>query len=105
MADLIRGHCRREDDAARYGGEEFVIIARMDRGEQLLEYAERFRRLAEGHVFLYEGRAHRVTVSVGAVFVAPFVAAGRDEVLARADKLLYRAKEEGRNRVVFEALA
>ena len=104
LAGLIREHCRKDDDAARYGGEEFVVVARLDRAEDLGDYAERLRRLVEGHVFLYEGVEHRISVSIGALFVPRRVSAGRDEVLARADRLLYRAKEAGRNRVVFEAL-
>jgi diguanylate cyclase (GGDEF)-like protein len=88
------------DVLARYGGEEFVcLLVDVTRGEAA-ESAERIRRSVEAKVFDLGQQELRVTLSTG---VALFPDDGRHgkDVLERSDKALYRAKESGRNRVVF----
>jgi diguanylate cyclase (GGDEF)-like protein len=88
------------DVVARYGGEEFVcLLVDVNRG-QAAESAERIRRGIEEKIFDLGKQQFHVTVSIG---VALFPEDGRHgkDVLERADKALYRAKESGRNRVVF----
>lgn len=106
LAQLIDAQIRATDVAARFGGEEFVILlpdtdARA--GEQL---AERIRAAVELETFrIADGTALTVTVSVGVAArslerSAEDLKAAGDELIARADVALYRAKGSGRNRVV-----
>ena len=92
---------RRGDVAARWGGEEFVVLAPGADVAALAEIAERVRVMAErSWLTLEDGREVRATVSVGGAVAR----AGEPpaEVVARADRLLYRCKEAGRNRIMVE---
>lgn len=105
LAQLIDGQIRATDVAARYGGEEFVILlpdTDAAAGEGL---AERIRAaVARADFAVSSGAAIDVTVSVGvaarnqARHDGDLKAAG-DELIARADVALYRAKGAGRDRV------
>ncbi len=88
------------DVVARYGGEEFVCLLIDVSRTQAAESAERIRRGIEEKVFDVGAQSLKVTLSIG---VALFPEDGRHgkDVLERSDKALYRAKESGRNRVVF----
>lgn len=98
---LLRRSVRDVDLVARYGGEEFVIMLPETRKDDAVILAERVRSLVAQHPFEHRDvqPAGRITVSVG---VASFPAdgSGPSEVLVRADKCLYKAKEGGRDRVV-----
>jgi len=92
------------DWVARYGGEEFVIVLPETELDGALIAAERFRAKLVSHVIDASGFELRVTASFG---VASFRPSSRKEDLSmaaalieQADKCLYRAKKEGRNRVV-----
>lgn len=109
VARLIREQLRRSDVVARYGGEEFaVLLAHADR-RSALEVAERIRQKVERHTFIPAAAAEiRVSVSVGVSTYTPseaprIVAQIRHQLIEQADAALYRAKREGRNRVVSES--
>jgi two-component system cell cycle response regulator len=104
FAERLKASIRGIDLACRYGGEEFVVVMPdTDLGIAAL-VAERIRRRIAGEPFPIErgARAVDVTISVG-------IAArmGRQDnasqMLKRADEALYRAKRDGRNRVVADA--
>jgi diguanylate cyclase (GGDEF)-like protein len=104
VANTLRATIRKEDFVARFGGEEFVVIARetgLD-GARLL--GERIRSAVERSRCVWQDKEISVTVSVGVTVSAPadrFVPGETErQLLEAADKALYRAKEEGRNRVV-----
>lgn len=103
VAGALSSSLRGEDDlAARYGGEEFaVMLARCD-GVEATRMANvilaAVRSLGIGHDA--SSVAMHVTVSIGAASIVPDGAASPDTLLQRADEALYRAKAEGRNRVV-----
>jgi diguanylate cyclase (GGDEF)-like protein/PAS domain S-box-containing protein len=100
FAELLRGSVRREDVACRYGGEEFAVILPEMTPEKARERAESLRATVEQmQVDLGETTLGSVSASLG---VAGFPAHGATGagVLAAADAALYRAKGEGRNRVV-----
>lgn len=105
LGEILKQTVRRQDVVARWGGEEFVVVARDALGETGSILAERIRHRVANHEFvLPSGETLRLTCSIG-YSVYPFVTAsprslGWEEVLAIADAGLYRAKEEGRNRVV-----
>ncbi len=89
----------REDDVpARYGGEEFVVLLRNPTPEVALDVGERVR-VAVGALELRRLGVRAVSVSVG-VAVARHADQSIDELIAQADRALYRAKRAGRDRVV-----
>jgi diguanylate cyclase (GGDEF)-like protein len=92
---VLRGY----DVLARYGGEEFIAMLPDATGSQALLLGERLRKMVEQRPFVTEeGDVMRVTVSVGVAQArAPY---DRKELISQADQALYRAKENGRNRVV-----
>lgn len=99
-ARILRENAREIDMIGRYGGEEFIAILPGAAEEEAEGFAERVRCAVEGFVYRDDGKEIRMTVSAG-------VASGRegdydapDELIKRADKALYAAKEGGRNRVV-----
>ncbi len=94
MGELMRKRVRRSDKAFRMGGEEFLVLLYNTDAENGRRYAEELRGAVEGHSFL---AAQTVTASLGVATLRP-----EEEVKAwmkRADDNLYRAKEQGRNRV------
>jgi diguanylate cyclase (GGDEF)-like protein len=97
VARSIRG----ADVAARYGGEEFVAYLPETDGAGAMQVAERIRGNVEAAAFTLDGRTAHITISSG---ISLFPAHGRTlrELVARADRALYRAKEEGRNRICLE---
>ena len=101
VARLIRSQCRVSDVAARYGGEEFVIlhpsISRLD----AYLIVERIRKGVEATPFSNNEEEIALTLSAGIVDTLVCRDCMRiDDVLAKADLALYRAKDAGRNKVV-----
>ena len=109
VAERLKACVREADTVARFGGDEFVVLLSElstqpgEAAEQAVAIAEKVRtRLAEPYVLQSAPSApairHECTASIG---VAVF--RGRDEsqnaVIDRADAAMYRAKEEGRNRI------
>ena len=100
LGDLLRAEVRSVDLAARYGGEEFVIVLPDTEDEGALYFAERLRKRVEEQNFSETGDPLRVTVSIGVAAASVEGEITEPELLiARADEALYRAKNEGRNRV------
>lgn len=100
LSARVRRIVRREDLFARYGGEEFVMVLVETKLKQACEAAERVRQLVSEQPFKFEGKTIPLNVSIG---VAECALDGTDtarELLRRADAHLYKAKREGRNRVL-----
>lgn len=92
---------RSNDYFARYGGEEFVIILQATPIKTAQEVAERIRQTVEGHLFVFENKLIKVTISIG---VSTWIAQDTwDKVYGRADQALYQSKQGGRNRVTVAA--
>ncbi|HEY4775394.1 MAG TPA: PleD family two-component system response regulator [Xanthobacteraceae bacterium] len=91
------------DLACRYGGEEFVVVMPDTDTAVAAMVAERLRRRIASEAFpITEGqRAVEVTISIGLAALGPNDRAA--DMLRRADQALYRAKRDGRNRVVADA--
>jgi len=100
----IRKATRNIDLACRYGGEEFVIVMPETDMAVATAVAERLRRRIATEPFaIQKGARHlEVTISIG---IAALSGVGDDAatILKRADQALYRAKRDGRNRVVPDA--
>lgn len=88
------------DHVARYGGEEFCVVMPETDADGAHIVAERIRAAVEGMAFQVEGKAVPVTISVGLSAQVPVALEGSRELMKQADMALYRAKGEGRNRVV-----
>jgi two-component system cell cycle response regulator len=104
LAARIRKNTRSLDLAFRTGGEEFVIVLPSTDRAVALKVAERLRRSVSAKPFNAGARAGPlpVTISVGiASLESPNDTL--EELLKRADLALYRAKREGRNRVIADA--
>jgi diguanylate cyclase (GGDEF)-like protein len=99
MAGLTKTIVRSEDILARYGGEEFVVILKATDAEGALTLAERLRRLIEETDFEFEGKKIKVTISVGLATLVGQNLANWETMLKLADSLLYKSKNNGRNRV------
>ena len=99
FARLVAARIRREGLFARYGGEEFcVVLPELDRAAGH-KFAEVIRAQIEEHTFEFEGNVLKMTASFGVSELSE--AMGRpDDLLLLADENLYKAKHEGRNRVV-----
>ncbi|MDO9020983.1 MAG: diguanylate cyclase [Deltaproteobacteria bacterium] len=106
VAETLAGAVRKVDFVARYGGEEFVVVAPSTDAAGARILAERVRAAVAGSPVEAAGLdgapvTVTVTVSLGVVTLpgVPEAAAMRPaDLLARADKALYRAKQGGRNR-------
>jgi c-di-GMP phosphodiesterase len=102
VAQIIIEQVRAEIDfPARYGGEEFIVLLPHTKREGACSLAERIRRACADYVFILGEQSLHVTLSLGVATLHHNNAPGcNPEVLIeRADKALYRAKENGRNRV------
>lgn len=99
MAQIVERSVRSEDLLARVGGEEFALVLRGLDDAGVAACAERIRRLVESAVFMEGNGRVPVTVSVGTASRMPSHEIP-DDLVRAADENLYRAKREGRNRVV-----
>ncbi len=100
LAGRLRSEIRGDDLLARYGGEEFAVVLPETKPETGVELSERLRQAVEQHPFAFEGRPYQVTISLGVASTHGNEGLSPQDLIARADEHLYRAKDEGRNRVV-----
>ncbi len=100
IARQLTASARESDIVSRVGGEEFTVLLPGTSAEGAVALAERMRlAIQETPVHLEDGRSIKVTISFG-VAVHEGNVAEPDRLYALADAALYRAKSEGRNRVV-----
>ena len=100
VADLLKASVRRMDTVARYGGEEFAVLMPDSNGAER-EMAERMRKKIESTEFTgITDTPLRITIS-GGVATYPRDAQSANELLDKADKGLYRAKNCGRNKTCY----
>src|SRR5690606_9812631 len=93
LGDMTRYH----DVVARLGGEEFAVVAPNMTEDQLIKLAERIRKAISAQVVVAGNVRLRVTTSIGlAIWDGKETG---EEFYRRADKQLYQAKRQGRNRV------
>ena len=102
FAKLLRKAFRNIDVAARVGGEEFAVILPGSDLAAARTSAERLREIVAKTPLVQDGKTISVTVSIGAAIMVPSDT-DADQTLIRADGALYRAKENGRNRVEMAA--
>ncbi|TBL81837.1 GGDEF domain-containing protein [Paenibacillus thalictri] len=96
VAERIREQLRAEDTAARYGGDEFVVLLPGCSSLQAAQAAERIRRSMSQKAFHVRGDYVNITISGG---ISAFPEWPQEELLDAADEALYKAKQNGRNRI------
>lgn len=105
VARRLQGRLRGEDVAARLGGDEFVVLQTdLSRGEEAAQrtaetLANDIRRLLVAP-YLIQGHELHISTSIG-IAVFPDDGETPEDVLKHADAAMYKAKEQGRNRVQF----
>ena len=89
---------RKSDIVARYGGEEFIVILPETSAENALIVAEKIRKMVECYAFRIDQDVVHLSMSLGVSGLDDTVEAAED-LIRNADNAMYRAKENGRNRV------
>lgn len=104
FANRVAANVRGIDLACRYGGEEFVVVMPDTDTDFACAIAERLRKQVEANPFAIsrEPNSLGITISIG-IAAAEGPSDTAEALLHRADQALYRAKREGRNRVVADA--
>jgi diguanylate cyclase (GGDEF)-like protein len=101
-ARLFGESVRSADLAARYGGEEFAVMMPETELGDAMAFAEKIRALIEATSFSTTSGVVPVTVSIGVASAPLTKSQSAKELIVAADKALYRAKKNGRNRVEAE---
>lgn len=99
LVKVITKEIRKTDKIVRLGGEEFIILSPNTTSEEGYKMAKRIRKLIEHTEFIYEGEPVPVTVSIGFANQQEHLDSDVKNLLNRADKALYVAKQNGRNQV------
>jgi len=95
-ATLLRG----SDVLARYGGEEFAVLLPGADAEAARSVAERLLASVGDVELMHEGKPVRLACSIGVSTLVPAALTSPSSAVSQADKALYVAKQQGRNRVV-----
>lgn len=98
LTQVIKGTLRPTDAVGRYGGEEFVIVLPDTDLEAGVEALQRLQRDLTKKFFLHNNERILVTFSAGVALRGP--AEDQEDLMGRADKAMYQAKQTGKNRVV-----
>jgi diguanylate cyclase (GGDEF)-like protein len=100
IAQVCMKNLRPDDILGRFGGEEFVILLPETKLEDARNIAERLRLLIEETPIETEIGPINTTISIGVAIKEKTTAISIDQLLSRADRAMYRAKQAGRNRVI-----
>jgi diguanylate cyclase (GGDEF)-like protein len=110
VASILSLSLRKVDIVGRYGGEEFIVVIPETKKDGAIEICERIRSNIARNTFKIYNTETRVTASIGLALFEPEKMQGVSEsaetekfgyqLIQKADKALYQAKEEGRNQVV-----
>ncbi len=103
FAATLQNTVRPYDIVCRYGGEEFLLIAEIMSVTDARELFERVRTSISKTVIKYQGLSLTMTASFGVYVVTPSTDLHLKDLIYKADQALYRAKAEGRNRVIIRA--
>ncbi len=101
VAGIINQNTRKGDIAARYGGEEFILMLVKVEKEKALQIAEKIRQKIAEERFRFNGEEIKITVSGGicCLNLAECSIKDIENCIDRADKKLYKAKKNGKNRI------
>lgn len=100
LADIMRHHFRRETDRlSRFGGEEFVIFTSYDNKAEIIKRLDDLRRAIESQGAVCAQTDVHLTISIGLATGIPSAEDSPQDFLRLADQSLYKAKQNGRNRL------
>ena len=102
MTEITKSALREGDVFLRYGGEEFAVVLPGASPKDSLKIAERIRRFIEDSLFTYNSLDIKITVSIGGTSFPDNNVDNYMQLIEKADKNLYRAKENGRNLVIID---
>jgi diguanylate cyclase (GGDEF)-like protein len=103
VANILRARCKRETDlVARIGGEEFAVLIAINNFDTVQEIAEKIRRKVEKTTIEHDDHFINITISIGIAYTVPDLNKDTANFYKLADQCLYRAKENGRNRIESE---
>lgn len=100
LSAILLDSVRTGDIVGRYGGEEFGIVLGNTDEKSAIEICERIRQRIEDNLFSTEDQTIHITISMGISIKKGGALASTSEVIKKADEALYKAKNDGRNRVV-----
>lgn len=100
LTDIAIQSIRTEDYYARYGGDEFCILLPSTSSEEALVVADRLRNAYASATFKFKGEIIKSSISIG---IADSANIGTEfiNLIGAADQALYKAKQDGRNKVIF----
>ncbi|GAB3024875.1 sensor domain-containing diguanylate cyclase [Bowmanella dokdonensis] len=98
VADLLVEGVRKVDTVGRWGGEEFIILLPDESLDSAVQVAERIRESIAAYDFRSDDWQLNISISLGVTRASQYESLA--DLIHAADKALYRAKNEGRNRVV-----
>lgn len=102
VAKRLLESLRAEDALGRVGGEEFLMILTDCHPDNVFETVDRIRQSVSNTPIAEDGETYPVTLSLGVATAVPSEKMRAEELIKKADIALYRAKEDGRNRVVLD---
>ena len=100
MAELIHRFARQEDLIGRWSGDEFIGICAINNEEEMHELGEKFQQMVAEREFTYNGQPLTVTVSLGLAVIKK--QDSPEEIVRRADRLMYEGKQAGKNTVHYD---
>jgi diguanylate cyclase (GGDEF)-like protein/PAS domain S-box-containing protein len=98
LTNLIKTELRTEDLVFRLGGDEFAVLLDGMESREALSAAERLRLTVAAHPFEESGRIFSLSLSIGLIQIDGTLSP--NQLLSQADNAMYRAKAQGKNRVV-----
>jgi diguanylate cyclase (GGDEF)-like protein len=106
IAAALDGCARRASDTVcRYGGEEFAVVLLHTPMNDARNISYKMLAAVSAMAIKHEASVHRIaTISIGGATIMPTAASSIEELIEQADKCLYRAKENGRNRAEWTML-
>ena len=97
---ILKKSIREGDILVRYGGEEFLLfIYNRKSKDSALSICERIRQNISSHIFSYDNHEVKMQLSIG-LHENPYLEKNLTEAIKTSDKMLYKAKSQGRNRIV-----
>jgi len=100
FGQILKMLTRDEDKVIRYGGEEFVALIRYDEEKDVLKYVKRIKKLIEKNNFVFNDIKIKLKFCAGVSLRQNYDS--YDETINFADKLLYKAKHTGRNKIILD---
>ena len=103
VIDIIERHIFTRDVLCRYGGDEFALLLTKTSSNGILQAAEKIRKEIDEHEFVFD-KSHtkeHLTVSIGLANFDEVPGEENEDILKLADDRLLKAKNNGKNRIVF----